>query len=80
MNRVYVVTMDGWKGGWGTEIYLVGVYDSRDLAESVVNELETKGVEATWSEATINRTRKIEQHTWERESFQTDAYLGGYVE
>jgi len=41
-NYVYVVSFDGYLWGYGAEIYLLGIYSSRELAEKAVDVFKQK--------------------------------------
>ena len=90
-NYVYVVSFDGYLWGYGTEIYLLGVYSSRELAEKAVNVFKQKLRERNDLDDDIKYTLEpditaIELDTTCELSFNSElevgtvAFLGGYFE
>lgn len=75
--NLYVVTADGWTSGWGTEIYLVGVYDSKEKALKVIEENES--LYCKMSVVELNKTYKMKKDdSWG--NYTNKLYLGGYYE
>ena len=75
--NLYVVTADGWTSGWGTEIYLVGVYDSEEQALKVIEENES--LYCKMSVVELNKTYKMKKDdSWG--NYTNKLYLGGYYE
>ena len=73
---LYVVTEDGYRHSWGSEIYLVGVYDDRETAESVVKNLKYGRI----TEITLNSTHMLRYEDFGFGDMGNDLYLGGYAE
>ncbi len=71
---LYVVTEDGYRHSWGSEIYLVGVYDDRETAESVAKNLEYGRI----TEITLNNTHMLRYDDFD--DMRNNLYLGGYAE
>ena len=62
--KLYAVTYDGYDMAYGCEIYLYGVYSSKEKAEQIVNEYKYLYAEITEIELDKN----------------VNCYLGGYYE
>jgi len=63
--KLYVVTYDGYDGAWGAEIYILGIYDSKEKAKQAIKR---------------NRDcylYRIEEMDLNKDS---QKYLGGYYE
>ena len=71
---LYVVTEDGYRHSWGSEIYLVGVYDDKETAESVVKNLGYGQI----TEIALNSTHMLKYNDFG--DMMNDLYLGGYAE
>ena len=63
--KLYVVTYDGCDESWGTDIYLYGIYDSKEKAEKASTKIGVYG-EINEVELNNNKNQRI--------------YLGGYHE
>ena len=85
---VYMVTFNGYHEDYGSRIYLLGIYSSREKAEEAVKKAvdDMKAMsdeyDSSDNEATINEIDLDESHRiFEAYStFMTDICLGGYVE
>ena len=86
--KLYVLVADGYTGDYGSENYLVGVYDNREDAELNLAKVEKLHgdypVEASILEVELNTTYPL---TKEESMYPTldlgfgnDLYIGGYVE
>ena len=82
--KVYLVRFDGLVANkFGVELYLLGVYDTRDKAEEAVKTLPDEIKSAPDAEyvkiveCDLNKTLEVEKSFW---SYETDVYLGGYAE
>ena len=80
--KVYLVVFDGWLAGYGSNIYLLGVYDNEnkanEIAASFNKKYEEELVEAYVEEVDLNHTYDEEREgDW---AIRTPIYLGGYVE
>lgn len=40
MNTLYLVYADKYEGGYGVELYCIGIFDSREAAEARANDFE----------------------------------------
>lgn len=69
--KVYVVTADTWDMGYGSEIYLIGVFQDKDKAEQAAN--ENDGIIGIVTEMTLDEPHPIVNG-------KNDKYLGGYIE
>ena len=75
MQNVYVVTKDGWTGGYGADIFLLGVFFDKNTAEKVATENEADVTEIEPNKAF---PLKHGEHSWQ--SDWNDYNLGGYWE
>ena len=72
---VWVVTENGWRRGFGIELYLIGVFDNEEIANEVA------------SASSYRQVTSIDMnvaHTLNKDSVSCDYYntyyLGGYCE
>ena len=72
-NKVYVVTQDGYMNGYGSEIYLVGVFTDKKKAEKAAS-----AERAMITEILLNKKFSLKKSTWG--GVGNDYYLGGYFE
>lgn len=79
MDKIlYLVTFDGHRDQYGSEIYLGGIFDSEDKAKDYANKMGGLCGDINITLVTINREYPAEKITsWQSAS---DIYLGGYVE
>lgn len=79
---LYVVSFEGYLGGCGSEVYLLGVFDNSDDAvaakESFDLKYESYGLEADIQEIVPNQTYDVKVKRGL--AAETSIYLGGYVE
>ena len=80
---VYVVTADGYNEGYGSELYLIGVFDSEE--EAIIAKCNLPfDVRGRMTSITLNKTndlKKYEHDPFDREhSYHNELYLGGYIE
>ena len=75
-ETLYVVTADGYKHSYGSYIYLIGVYDTREKAQKVCE--ENKDWEAEVKEITVNTTYPLTTDIFG--DYSNDHCLGGYDE
>ena len=68
--KVYVVMSDTWNMGYGSEIYLIGVFKDKEKAEQVANTYDGVGM---ITEVTLDALYPIVNGS-------NDKYLGGYIE
>lgn len=74
-KKAYIVTADGWKSGYGAEIYLIGVYYSKELAERIAK--KNKG---SVTEIETNKEFPLEKGDPYWGDMRNQYYLGGYYE
>ncbi len=71
--KVYVVTQDGFLDGYGTEIYLVGVFTEKKKAEKAASAERT-----SITEIQLDKAFPLEESICG--GLENDFYLGGYNE
>ena len=80
--KVYLVVFDGWLAGYGSIIYLLGVYDNEnkanEIAASFNKKYEEELIEAYVEEVDLNHTYDEEQYG--DLEIRTPICLGSYVE
>lgn len=71
--KLYVVTEDGYKRAYGSEIYLIGVFDKRP-------KIDDPNVKIT--EVKLNKEYPLHpsKYFWSNNNLENDKYLGGYYE
>lgn len=75
-NKAYVLTADGWTQGYGSEIYLMGVFFDKETAEK---KAEEQDIHVSITEIEVNKIFPLKTNDLFEE--KTNAYyLGGYVE
>ncbi len=72
MNMRYVLTKDGYTAGWGSEIYLLGVFDDKETAERMAKKHNCKVTEI--------EANKFFPLVKKFGDYENDYYLGGYTE
>ena len=72
---VYTVTADGWRNGYGAEIYLLGVFDNRADADACATQC---GVGAFITKVELNKSYPLKEDAWGDSG--NELYLGGYCE
>jgi hypothetical protein len=79
-RNVYVVTANGWREGYGANIYLMGVFTSRKKAQEAAHELpystQINGVP-------IDKAFPLKRdydNCLEDDNYSNQYYLGGYCE
>ena len=73
---VYVVTADGWREGYGSQIYLVGVYTDPKKAEETAKNIT---VPTIITKAVLDKAYPLTETGFMSESCNSN-YLGGYYE
>lgn len=73
-ETLYVVTVDGIKHSYGSWIYLIGVYDTKEKAQKVCD--ENKEWEADITEITVNATCPLTKDKYG--DYSNGYLLGGY--
>ena len=79
-KELYLVTFDGYCDRYGAEIYLGGIFDSRDKADEYIESqiyLANNRPEITVVPANHGYECKYTEGDYR---VSTDIYLGGYVE
>jgi hypothetical protein len=77
--KVYIVTFDGYKGGYGSEIWLLGIYSTREAADKAADEVKEKFTSIVdVNEVVLDHTYDIILDEWG--SLNSKIYLGGYIE
>lgn len=74
--KLYLVTHDGYREGYGTSIYVVGIFDDLEKAKEKVKELGAEYTTLTILD--LNCTYPLEIDRWG--NLFNDKCLGGYVE
>ncbi len=93
MKKLFLVTFDGHNDEYGSEIYLIGIYSSREKAEEACkkavaemeaihranssDEYDAEAHEPTIDEVELDESKSIHGGKYK---FITDVYLGGYAE
>ena len=81
MDKVWIVTFDGYWDGYGSFIYLLGVYDGEGKAfsarERFIKEQDVAEYQVSINSVEINNTLEVVKGPW---AYTTDIYLGGYAE
>lgn len=78
-DTLYLVTFDGYYGGYGSEIYYGGIFDTKEKAEEYIrNDANLSEGNCLISELYINVGLKTTDMGFE--TIGTDIYLGGYLE
>lgn len=86
-HKVYVVTFDGYCRGYGSYIYLLGVYNALDKSyEAIEKAIKESGNilnqdNFAITESEINKSLELRNTgTEEYPDFETDVALGGFAE
>ncbi len=86
---MYLVTFNGLnkKEELGTHIYVLGLYEKRESAENAINNAKNKYSDDSSilerfiiTEIEVNRTLDIVRNISLTNYYESDTYLGGYVE
>ena len=70
MSKLYVVTKDGWMDRYGSQIYLIGVFDNLADAQKAGGKI---------TEIEPNKEFPLKKNSW-GDCEQNEYYLGGYYE
>lgn len=73
-KTLYVVTADGIKHSYGSSMYLIGVYDTKEKAQKVCD--ENKDWKADITEITVNETCPLTKDKYG--DYSNGYFLGGY--
>ena len=77
--KLYVLTVDGYTEGYGSQVFLVGVFDSLEKAEEAQNSLDDEICQAaSIDEVLLNENVPLTKDEWG--DFHNIHYLGGYCE
>lgn len=77
--KLYVLTVDGYTRGYGSYIYLVGVFDSMKKVEEAQNTLDKEIREdSSINEISLNEVAELTEDRWG--DFANRYLLGGYHE
>ena len=79
--KLYVLIADGWRLGYGEELYLVGVFDNEDRAIEALDKAREAGAYCTIKLINLNEEHPLKKGAglW-KENLSNDIYLGGYCE
>lgn len=77
---IYVVTADGWLSGYGAEIYLIGVFDDYEKADSALSNVIARGGLGDIKKVYLNNEHPLNLGGIMNRDLSNDLYLGGYVE
>ena len=73
--ELFVVTAEGWREGYGSYVYLIGVFDSEKLAKHYcINEYYNI------TKVSLNTHNPLLKEKQEFEQYLNDNFLGGYIE
>lgn len=78
----YAVIMDGWTGGCGSSLYLVGVYADEEDAKRVANETSKKHdrVYVRIVDFEMEKTYPVKKNDYfHRKFYNNKKYLGGFT-
>ncbi len=82
MKEVYMVIFDGYRGGYGSYSYLLGIYESEKEAkkatEGIPEEIRSDDTAVCIMPMTLNKTLDIYKDRWG--DYHTECCLGGYSE
>lgn len=79
MEMLYVVTADGYDDGYGSEIYLLGVFKDEESAKAMEEKYPHLEVTITAVELGKEYPLSPNDRGWGL-TYENDNYLGGYVE
>ena len=80
--KLYVLVADGWTHDYGSENYLVGVYDNKSDAETVEQQIKDldRDIGTDIIEIDLNTTHPLTKDDSFMSDYINDLYIGGYVE
>ncbi|SDB15247.1 DUF7336 domain-containing protein [Eubacterium oxidoreducens] len=79
-NKVYVLTADGWTYGYGSDIYLLGVFFDKEMAEEKAKEHAEEQDDIYVKITEIEANKIFPLKTNDMKENTNDYYLGGYIE
>lgn len=79
MEKLYAVTADGYDDGYGSEIYLLGVFKDEESAKALEEKYSHLEVTITEVELGKEYPLAVNDKGWGH-TYENDNYLGGYVE
>ena len=73
--KLYVVTADGWARGYGSELYLIGVFDTEEQAIEALNKAREAGAYCKIKEINLNEEHSMKkgEGLW-KENLSNDIY------
>ena len=75
MEEMYLVTADGWLGGYGSKLFCVGIFNNKEVAERVAKKYEY---------STVTKLEPNKEYPLIKEDgwpvLKNDLCIGGYVE
>ena len=78
-HTVYLVTFDGYNNYDGSEIYLLGIYSNREVADKAADKFKEEFIpNVQVREVILDHTYSVETGRWI--GFSSQIYLGGYIE
>lgn len=78
-QTLYLVVADGWILGYGSQMYCLGIFDSKSVAEKISEEYRSKtNVSVIISEIEMNQEYPLRKD--EFYGYINENYLGGYFE
>ena len=79
MDMVWMVTTDTWTEGYGSTIYLVGIFDSEQEADDAVDAAHMRY--ETVNKYAVELNNRYDLRTpFSGEPTENAIYLGGYIE
>lgn len=79
MEILYVVTADGYDDGYGSELYLLGVFKDEESAKALEEKYSHLEVTITAVELGKEYPLSPNERGWGL-TYENDNYIGGYVE
>lgn len=80
-RNVYVVTANGWREGYGANIYLMGVFTSRKKAKEATHKLPyLTQIDRVPINKVFPLKRDYDNRLEEYDNYSNQYYFGGYVE
>ena len=80
MNMVWMVTADTWTEGYGSTIYLVGIFDSEQEADDAVEAAKMRYKAVSKDAVELNNRYDLTTPFSSNEEHENAIYLGGYIE
>ena len=80
MNMVWMVTADTWSEGYGSTIYLVGIFDDEQKADDAVEAAKMRYEIVNKYAVKPNNMYDLTIPFSSNEEHENAIYLGGYIE